>query len=95
MVPGNATRLDPVTPAQNADGSYGSLLILTTITHCKYHVSDNQREKLAFTGNMYGEWQIIKGLKFKSSFGAEIRRVDNNKPSPVWRGILKPKKFRE
>ena len=45
---------------------------------------DNQREKLAFIGNMYGEWQIIKGLKFKSSFGAEIRRVDNKTFTPVY-----------
>ena len=81
----NAIRLDPVTPAQNADGSYGYSPYIdyyNPLASIMYR--DNQREKLAFIGNMYGEWQIIKGLKFKSSFGAEIRRVDNKTFSPVY-----------
>lgn len=81
----NAIRLDPVTPAQNADGSYGYSPYIdyyNPLASIMYR--DNQREKLAFIGNMYGDWQIIKGLKFKSSFGAEIRRVDNKTFSPVY-----------
>ena len=58
----NAIRLDPVTPAQNADGSYGYSPYIdyyNPLASIMYR--DNQREKLAFIGNMYGEWQIIKG----------------------------------
>ncbi|WP_308587846.1 SusC/RagA family TonB-linked outer membrane protein, partial [uncultured Parabacteroides sp.] len=69
----NALRLAPVTPAKNADGSYGYSPYIdyyNPLASIMYR--DNKRERLAFIGNMYGEWQIIKGLKFKSSFGAEI-----------------------
>ena len=81
----NAIRLDPVTPAQNADGSYGYSPYIdyyNPLASIMYR--DNRRERLAFVGNMFGEWQIIKGLKFKSTFGAEIRRIDNKTFSPVY-----------
>ena len=81
----NAIRLDPVTPAQNPDGSYGYSPYIdyyNPLASIMYR--DNRRERLAFIGNMFGEWQIIKGLKFKSTFGAEIRRTDNKTFSPVY-----------
>ena len=81
----NAIRLDPVTPAQKADGSYGFSPYIDYYNPLASIVYlDNKRERLAFIGNMYGEWQIIKGLKFKSSFGAEIRREDTKDFSPVY-----------
>ena len=81
----NAIRLSPVTPAQNADGSYGySPYIDYSNPLASIMYRDNRRERLAIIGNMYGEWQIIKGLKFKSSFGAEFRRIDNKTFTPVY-----------
>lgn len=52
----NALRLDPVTPARNADGSYGYSPYIdyyNPLASIMYR--DNERERLAFIGNMYGE----------------------------------------
>lgn len=81
----NAIRLDPVTPAQNPDGTYGySPYIDYYNPLASVMYGDRNTDKLAVIGNMYGEWQIIKGLKFKSSFGVEFRRVDSKSFSPVY-----------
>ena len=81
----NAIRLDPVTPAVKEDGSYGySPYIDYYNPLASIMYADNKTEKLAVIGNMYGEWQIIKGLKFKSSFGAEIRRSESKSFTPVY-----------
>ena len=81
----NAIRLDPVTPAVNADGSYGySPYIDYYNPLASVMYGDRNSDKLAAIGNLYGEWQIIKGLKFRSSFGAEIRRIDSKTFTPVY-----------
>lgn len=81
----NAIRLDPVTPAVNPDGSYGySPYIDYYNPLASVMYGDRNTDKLAAIGNLYGEWQIIKGLKFRSSFGAEIRRIDSKTFTPVY-----------
>lgn len=81
----NAIRLDPVTPAMNEDGSYGySPYIDYYNPLASVMYGDRLSDRFAAIGNIYGEWQIIKGLKFRSSFGAEIRRADSKSFSPVY-----------
>lgn len=81
----NAIRLDPVTPAINDDGSYGySPYIDYYNPLASVMYGDRNTEKLAVIGNIYGELQIIKGLKFRSSFGAEIRRSNSKTFTPVY-----------
>ncbi|WP_366784902.1 TonB-dependent receptor [uncultured Phocaeicola sp.] len=81
----NAIRLDPVTPARNDDGSYGySPYIDYYNPLASVMYGDRTTEKFAAIGNIYGELQIIKGLKFRSSFGAEIRRSNSKTFTPVY-----------
>ena len=90
----NAIRLDPVTPAQNPDGTYGYSPYIDYYNPLASVMYGNRNtDKLAVIGNMYGEWQIIKGLKFKSSFGVEFRRVDSKSFSPVYQVSNSQKKL--
>ena len=71
----NAIRVEPVVPAMKADGSYGASPYIdynNPLADIMY--PEQIAKKLAVIGNVYGELEIIKGLKFKSSFGAEFRR---------------------
>ncbi|MDR0348334.1 MAG: TonB-dependent receptor [Tannerella sp.] len=73
----NAIRVEPVVPAVREDGSYGSSPYIdyyNPLADIMYR--DRNNKYLALVGNIYGEVDIIKGLKFKSSYGAEIRRND-------------------
>lgn len=81
----NAIRVEPVVPAIKPDGTYGSSPYIDYYNPLADIVyTDNKEERLAVIGNMYGEWEIIKGLKFKSSFGAEIRKTEAESFSPVY-----------
>lgn len=81
----NAIRVEPVIPAVKSDGSYGSSPYIdyyNPLADIMYR--DRSNKNLAVIGNIYGELQIIKGLKFKSSFGGEIRRSEAKSFSPVY-----------
>lgn len=81
----NAIRVEPVVPAMKPDGSYGSSPYIdyyNPLADIMY--SDQGNKNLAVIGNIYGELEIIKGLKLKSSFGAEIRRAEAKSFSPVY-----------
>ena len=81
----NAIRVEPVVPAIKEDGKYGSSPYIdyyNPLADIMY--SDQRGKRLAVIGNAYGELDIIKGLKFKSSFGAEIRRNEDKYFSPVY-----------
>ena len=81
----NAIRVEPVVPAVKPDGTYGSSPYIDYYNPLADIMYTDQRvKKLAVIGNAYGEWEIIKGLKFKSSFGAEIRRNESKYFSPVY-----------
>lgn len=81
----NAIRVEPVVPAVKPDGTYGSSPYIdyyNPLASIMYR--DNRTKNLAVIGNVYGELEIIKGLKLKSSFGAEIRRTEVKNFSPVY-----------
>lgn len=81
----NAIRVEPVVPAVKADGSYGSSPYIdyyNPLADIMY--TDQLTKNLAVIGNIYGELDIIKGLKLRSSFGAEIRRTEAESFSPVY-----------
>ena len=73
----NAIRVEPVVPAIKADGSYGSSPYIdyyNPLADINYR--DRNNKNFTLVGNIYGELEIIKGLKVKSSYGAEVRRTD-------------------
>lgn len=81
----NAIRVEPVVPAMKADGSYGASPYIdynNPLADIMY--PEQISKKLAVIGNVYGELEIIKGLKFKSSFGAEFRRNNSKYFEPVY-----------
>lgn len=81
----NAIRVEPVVPAQKADGTYGSSPYIdyyNPLADIAYN--DQHAKDLAVIGNIYGEIEFWKGLKFKSSFGAEIRRNEASSFTPVY-----------
>ena len=81
----NAIRVEPVVPAVKPDGKYGSSPYIDYYNPLADIMYNDQRGKRwAIIGNVYGELDIIKGLKFKSSFGAEIRRNEDKYFSPVY-----------
>lgn len=81
----NAIRVEPVIPAIKPDGKYGSSPYIdyyNPLADIVYR--DRGNKNLAVIGNIYGELEIIKGLKLKSSFGAEIRRTEAKSFSPEY-----------
>jgi TonB-linked outer membrane protein, SusC/RagA family len=81
----NAIRVEPVIPARKPDGSYGSSPYIDYYNPlADVEVRDRNNKNLAIIGNAYGELEIIKGLKLRSSFGAEIRRNDSKSFVPVY-----------
>ncbi len=81
----NAIRVEPVVPAVKPDGTYGSSPYIDYYNPLADIVYTDQGDKSwTVIGNVYGELEIVKGLKFKSSFGAEIRRNEYKSFVPVY-----------
>ncbi len=91
----NAIRVEPVVASRyklrddagNATGDwiYGSSPYIdyyNPLADLDYNSSKNKQ--FTVVGNAYGEVSIVKGLKLKSSFGAEIRRNDSKNFSPMY-----------
>jgi TonB-dependent starch-binding outer membrane protein SusC len=72
---GRAINLDPITPVKNEDGSWGtsdfaSQEIVNPVAALAYLFAKNQVDKMV--GNMYGEIELARGLKFKSSYSVDL-----------------------
>ncbi|MFN2380160.1 MAG: SusC/RagA family TonB-linked outer membrane protein [Bacteroidales bacterium] len=72
---GRAINLDPLTPVKNEDGSWGtsdfaSQEIVNPVAALSYINSKSQVDKVV--GNVYGEYELLKDLKFKSSFSIDL-----------------------
>lgn len=81
----NAIRVEPVVPAVKPDGTYGSSPYIDYYNPLADIVYTDQGDKSwTVIGNVYGELEIVKDLKFKSSFGAEIRRNEYKSFVPVY-----------
>ncbi|WP_185116811.1 SusC/RagA family TonB-linked outer membrane protein [Dysgonomonas massiliensis] len=91
----NAIRVEPVVMAKykekDANGNlvgnwkYGSSPYIdyyNPLASIEY--GDPKDKKFTFVGNVYGEVGIIKGLKLKTNFGAEIRRNNSKYFSPIY-----------
>ncbi len=78
----SALNIDPVTPVKNEDGSWGeSPYIAQEVVNPVAQLDIiNRNYKLdKIVGNLYGELEIVKNLKIKSSFGVDFAYgVDDN-----------------
>lgn len=81
----SAIKLEPVIPVKNADGSYGySPYVDYNNPVADIDYTNSKRKVFSLVGNMYADWNIIPGLKFKTSFGADIRKTDDYDFLPVY-----------
>lgn len=81
-----ALRIDPATPVRIADGS--------NFAHSKYANIRNPAALLDQTNNawkthravggLFGEYEIVKGLKFKTSGGVDLSFVNNYQFNPTY-----------
>ncbi len=73
--------VDPVSPTNNSDGSPASPLYSTQIKNPVGLATYNQSPliKEVFLGNVFAEFEILKGLSLKSNYGLEVnnRKIDN------------------
>ena len=73
-----ALKMEPVVPVHNADGSYGYSQyadIYNPVASIDY--SNTKRKNLDLVGSVYGIVNFTKHLSFKTSFGVDIRRIDD------------------
>ncbi|MFT4070477.1 MAG: TonB-dependent receptor [Dysgonamonadaceae bacterium] len=81
----SAIKLEPVVPVKDVDGNYG----WSPYQDYNNPVADidytsNYRKIFSVVGNMYADLNFGKGFKFKSSFGADIRKTDTYLFIPVF-----------
>lgn len=74
-----ALKMEPTVPVKKADGSWGYSSyddIYNPVAAIEY--TNTKRKSLDLVGSLYGIANIAKGLKFKTSFGVDIRRIDDS-----------------
>lgn len=85
---GHALNMDPITPVYNDDGTFGSPYnpgmqeIVNPIAKLFYLHDSYRTDKVV--GNIYGEYEIIEGLKFKSSFGIDYAYQIHDVYTPIY-----------
>lgn len=73
-----ALKMEPVVPVRTADGKYGYSSfadIYNPVATIDY--SNTKRKNLDLVGSVYGTVNFTKELMFKTSFGVDIRRIDD------------------
>lgn len=85
----SALAMAPILPAYNTDGSYnfeqykwqyGQPQILNPVALAKEKEDQMKRNKL--TGSGFAEYEIIKGLKLKTTFGVDLNSYRRNQYRP-------------
>ncbi len=82
-----AVNMDPLTPVKNADGtwgvsSYAAQEVVNPVAFLSVLHSDYTENKLV--GNVWGELEIIKGLKVKSNFSIDYANGNSRSFTPVY-----------
>lgn len=81
----SAIKLEPVIPVYNEDGTYGySPFVDYNNPVADIDYTNNKRKRFSLVGNAYLDWNIIEGLKFRSSFGVDLRKTDDYEFLPVY-----------
>jgi len=80
----------PVVPVFYADGKYGDPADYNVGSGANYNPEAtidffNQKSKnKRFTGSVYGEYNILKDLKFRTSFGGDLAQAEVRNYSPIY-----------
>ncbi len=81
----SAIKLEPVVPVKDANGKYGYSRYQdynNPVADIEY--TNNVRKIFSVIGNMYADVNLGQGFKFRSSFGADIRKNDYYLFTPVF-----------
>lgn len=73
----SAIKLEPVVPVRDTNGNYGWSPYAdynNPVADIEY--TNNKAKIFSLVGNMYADLNIMKDFKFRSSFGADIRKTD-------------------
>lgn len=76
-----AINMDPVTPVKNADGSYAASQYAQTDIKNPVNqiaIANDVWTSNRLLGSVFGTYEIIKGLKFKTSFGLDMTYGTSN-----------------
>lgn len=74
-----ALKMEPVVPVKQTDGSWGYSSfadIYNPVATIEY--SNTKRKSLDLVGSIYGMVNFTKNLMFKTSFGVDMRRIDDS-----------------
>lgn len=80
------TRISPLLPVYNSDGTFGKgqdVDIVNPYAELFLH-KDQQVHPLQFVGNGYLNYELIKGLSFRSSYGVDYTLNNINKYTPAY-----------
>lgn len=73
-----ALRMEPIVPVKNPDGSWGSSPFTDTYNPvAQIEFTNTRRKNLDLVGAIYGVVNLTPDLSFRTSFGADIRRIDD------------------
>ncbi|GAA4833037.1 TonB-dependent receptor [Algivirga pacifica] len=80
-----AQKVDPLTPAYDANGLWGSSPYMDINNPVgTIERANNRYSNLRVTGNAYAEVEILKGLKAKSAFSMDLLRNDSYNMEPIF-----------
>ncbi|QQS50216.1 MAG: TonB-dependent receptor [Bacteroidota bacterium] len=85
-----AINMQSIVPVKYEDGTWGTPSdfgvglqeITNPVALLEYHNSRSSTNKAL--GNIYGVFEIVKGLKFRTDFGGEIAYVQDNSYAPLY-----------
>lgn len=74
-----AMRMEPIVPIYNSDGKYGSSPFTDTYNPvASIDYSNTKRKQLDLVGSIYGNVNITKNIRFRTSFGVDMNRIDDS-----------------
>ncbi len=80
-----AMRMEPVVPVKKEDGSWGSSPFIDTSNPvAQIEFTNTKRKSLDLVGAVYGIVNITPDINFRTSFGADIRRIDDYDFTPKY-----------
>lgn len=80
-----AMRMEPIVPVKKEDGNWGSSPFTDTYNPvAQIEFTNTKRKNLDLVGAFYGMVNITPDINFKTSFGADIRRIDDYDFTPKY-----------
>ncbi|WP_430815071.1 SusC/RagA family TonB-linked outer membrane protein [Carboxylicivirga sp. RSCT41] len=76
--------MEPVTPVYNEDGSYAASNNQVNNPVAAIDNTNDNREEFRVLGNVYANVNLLKGLVFKTNFGADLSFNEDDTYNPIY-----------